>query len=120
MAAAGAGKGQVIGLVVVAVVLALGYVALSFYSDGEKNKAITETRGTQLVQALSRHKLEANGYPDSLDKLVPKYAPSLPECPGGEAFSYQLAGGDYTLACPNIAWKSRPYSFSSKTRTWEG
>ncbi len=118
--AAGAGKGQVIGLVVVAVVLALGYVALSFYSDGEKNKAITETRGTQLVQALTRAKLEANAYPDSLDKLVPKYTQVLPKCPGGEAFAYQASGGDYTLTCPNIAWKSKPYSFSSKTRAWEG
>ena len=120
MATAGAGKGQMIGLVVIAVVLALGYLALTFYSDGEKNKAITETRGTQVVQALSRHKMDANAYPDSLDKLVPKYAQVLPKCPGGEAFSYQISGGDYTLACPNIAWKSKPYSFNSKTRTWEG
>ena len=118
--AAGAGKGQVIGLVVIALVLGAGYVALSFYSDGEKNKAITETRGTQIVQALSRHKMDSNAYPDALDKLVPKYSQVLPKCPGGEAFGYQLAGTDYTLTCPNVAWKSRPYTFSSKTRVWEG
>jgi hypothetical protein len=120
MAGAEAAKGQVIGLVVIAVVLGAGYIALTFYSDGEKNKAITETRGIQVVQALSRHKLEANAYPDALGKLVPKYVPALPKCPGGEDFTYQLSGADYTLACPNIAWKSKPYSFNSKTRIWEG
>ncbi len=120
MATAGTGKGQVIGLVVIAVLLLVGYVALTFYSDGEKNKAIAETRGTQIVQALSRAKLESNAYPDALDKLAPKYVQALPKCPGGESFAYQVAGGDYTLTCPNIAWKSKPYSFSSKTRVWEG
>ena len=117
---AGQGKGQVIALVVIAVLLAVGYLALDVYSDGEKNKAITESRGTQVVQALSKHKLEANAYPDSLDKLVPKYVQSVPKCPGGEAFAYQASGADYTLTCPNVAWKSKPYSFSSKSRTWEG
>jgi len=120
MAGATAGKGQLVGLVVIAVVLAAGYIALSMYSDGEKNKTIAESRGTQLVQALSRHKLQTNSYPDSLEKLVPKYAEALPRCPGGEAFAYQLSGGDYTLSCPNIAWKSQSYSFHSKSRSWEG
>jgi hypothetical protein len=119
MAKGKAGAGQVIGLVVVAVILGAAYVALDFYSDGEKNKSITESRGTQLVQALSKFKLEANAYPDSLDKLQPKQLETLPRCPGGEPFAYQTAGGDYTLSCPNIAWKSKPYSFSSKTRTWQ-
>ena len=114
-----AGTGQIIGLAVVAAVLAAGYVALDFYSDGEKNKSITESRGMQLVQALSKHRLEANAYPDSLDKLMPKQLESLPKCPGGEAFGYQTAGGDYTLSCSKVAWKSRPYNFSSKTRIWQ-
>src|SRR6185503_2018140 len=76
--------GQVVTLVVIAVILAAGYIALDFYSAGEKNKAITESRGTQIVQALSKHRLEAKAYPDSLDKLVPKFAQALPKCPGGE------------------------------------
>jgi hypothetical protein len=113
-------KSQVIWLVVIAVILGAGYVVLNVYSDGEKNKTITESRGTQLAQALSRHRMEANAYPDTLDKLVPKYATALPKCPGGESFVYQVAATDYTLTCPNVAWKSKPYSFSSKTRTWEG
>src|SRR3954464_6785671 len=111
-------KGQVIMLVVIAVLLGVAYVALSFYTDGERNKSITESRGTQVVQALSRHKLETNAYPDSLEKLVPKFAQFVPKCPGGEPFNYQSAGADYTLTCPNIAWKSKPYSYSSKTRIW--
>jgi hypothetical protein len=119
MANGKAGAGQVIGLVVVAVILGAAYVALDFYSDGEKNKSITESRGTQLVQALSKFRLEANAYPDTLDKLLPKQLETLPRCPGGEPFAYQATGGDYTLTCPNIAWKSKPYSFNSKTRTWQ-
>ena len=39
------GAGQIIALVVIAVILGIGYVALDFYSDGEKNKAIAESRG---------------------------------------------------------------------------
>ena len=120
MAGAAQSKGMIVTLVVVAVLLAVAYVALDFYSEGEKNKSFTESRGTQLSQALSRYKLEANAYPDSLDKLVPKYAQALPKCPGGEAFAYQVSGEDYMLSCPNIAWKSKPYSYSSKTRIWEG
>ena len=120
MAGAGESKGMIVTLVVVAVLLAVAYVALDFYSEGEKNKLIAESRGTQLSQALSRHKLEAKAYPDSLDKLVPKYAQALPKCPGGESFAYQVSGEDYALTCPNIAWKSKPYSYSSKTRNWEG
>jgi hypothetical protein len=114
------GTGQVVMLVVIAVVLAVGYLALDFYSEGEKNKAITESRGTQLVQALSRYRMEAKGYPDSLDKLVPKFAAALPKCPGGEGFGYQTAGEEYTLTCPNVAWRSKTYSFNSKTRDWQG
>jgi hypothetical protein len=120
MAGAGESKGMVVALIVVAVLLAIGYVALDFYSEGEKSKSVAESRGTQLSQALSRHKFEANAYPDTLDKLVPKYAQVLPKCPGGETFAYQVSGADYTLTCPNIAWKSKPYSYSSKTRSWEG
>ena len=120
MAQAATDRGQVIGLVVIAVVLAAGYVALDVYGDGEKNKSITESRGTRLAQALSRHRMEANAYPDTLDKLVPKYLQALLKCPGGEAFTYQVSGDDYTLTCPNVAWKSRPHSFNSKTRVWEG
>jgi len=120
MAGAAQSKGMIATLVVVAVLLAVAYVALDFYSEGEKNKTIAESRGTQLSQALSRHKLEANAYPDALDKLAPKYVQSLPKCPGGEPFGYQVSGEDYSLTCPNIAWKSKPYSYSSKTRIWEG
>src|SRR4051812_14554687 len=109
-----AGTGQIIGLIVVAVVLGAAYIALDFYSDGEKNKSITESRGMQLVQALSKRRLEANAYPDSLDKLMPKQLESLPKCPGGEAFAYQTAGGDYSLTCANVAWKSKPYTYNSK------
>ena len=117
---AGGGAGQVIALVVIAVILGIGYVALDFYSDGEKNKAIAESRGMQVVQALSRHRLEENNYPKALDELVPKFTGALPKCPSGDNFVFSLAGNDYTLTCPNVVFKSKPYTYDSRTRTWQG
>jgi hypothetical protein len=117
--AAKSNVGQIVGLVVIAVVLGAGYLALDFYTAGEKNKTIAESRGTQLVQALSKYRLESNAYPDSLAKLSPKYLASVPACPAGEPFSYQGQGADYTLGCSKVAWNSKPYSYSSKTRIWQ-
>lgn len=114
------GAGQIVVLVVVAVLLAAAYVALDFFTAGEKNVAITESRGMQIIQALSKHKLEAGNYPDSLDKLVPKFMAAQPRCPGGEAFAYSFAGGEYTLVCPNVIYKMKPYNYTSKTRIWQG
>jgi hypothetical protein len=114
------GAGQVIALVVIAVILGIGYVALDFYSDGEKNKAIAESRGMQVVQALSRHRLEENNYPKTLDALVPKFTSALPKCPSGDAFTFNLNGNDYTLTCPNVVFKSKPYTYDSRTRAWQG
>ena len=114
------GAGQVIALVVVAVILGIGYVALDYYSDGEKNKAIAESRGMQVVQALSRHKVETNAYPASLAALVPKFVDSLPKCPGGDAIDFKLTGSDYTLSCQNIVFKTKPYSYDSRSRAWQG
>ncbi|OGA30115.1 MAG: hypothetical protein A3I01_13025 [Betaproteobacteria bacterium RIFCSPLOWO2_02_FULL_65_24] len=113
-------SGVVATLVVVAVVLAAGYLVLEFYSEGERSKAIAETRGTQVVQALSRFKLEAGKYPGDLNSLVPKQIPVLPKCPGGEAFAYAAAAGEYTLTCPNIGFKTSPYTYDSRSRGWQG
>lgn len=115
-----AGAGQVIALVVIAALLGAAYVALDFYTAGEKNVAITESRGTQIIQALSRHKLDTGSYPDSLDKVVPKYLSAQPKCPGGDAFGYVLAAGEFTLVCPNVVFKMKPYGYGSKTRAWQG
>ncbi|MFM9972289.1 MAG: hypothetical protein ACKVQK_28235 [Burkholderiales bacterium] len=114
------GAGQVIALVVVAVILGIGYVALDYYSDGEKNKAIAESRGMQVVQALSRHRLETQSYPSTLAALAPKFVDTLPKCPAGDAFDFKLAGNDYTLTCNNIVFKSKPYTYDSRTRVWQG
>jgi hypothetical protein len=114
------GSAQVIALVVVAVVLAGAYVALDFYSEGQKNIAIAESRGTNLVNGLTKHKLEAGGYPDTLDKLVPKYLSVAPKCPNGEPFAYQVSGNEFTLTCQKVVFKSNPYTYSSRNRAWAG
>jgi hypothetical protein len=111
------GTGQFVTLIVIAVVLGIAYVALDLYSRGERNKAVAESRGAQVVQALSRFKLEAGKYPEKLDTLVPKHIQSLPKCPDGDAFNYGLAGAEYTLTCPKVGLK--PYTYDSRNRGWQ-
>jgi hypothetical protein len=114
------GLSQVMVLAVTAAILAVAYVALDFYSDGLKNVVITESRGANIISGLTKHRLELGGYPDTLDKLVPKYLGSVLKCPNGEPFAYQLSGGEYSLICQNVTFKSRPYNYSSRTRAWGG
>ena len=114
------GAAQVIGLVVVAVLLAGAYVALDFYGEGEKYTTMTESRGMRLVQALTKHKIEEKNYPDSLAKLAPKYIPAVPACPAGEPFAYVLAGTEFTLTCQKVAFKSKPYTYDSRSKAWRG
>lgn len=114
------GSAQVIALGVVAVALAGAYVGLDYYSEGQKNIAITESRGANLINALTKHKLEVGGYPDALDKLAPKYISSIPKCPNGEPFAFQVSGTEFALTCQKVAFKSNPYSYSSRSRAWAG
>ena len=114
------GKGQVIVLVVITLLLALGYAALDRYTEGERNVLITETRGMNLVQALSRHKAENGSYPDALDKLIPKFVPAVGKCPGGEPMNYALNGAEFTLGCPKVVFAMKPYTYDSKTKSWGG
>jgi hypothetical protein len=114
------GAAQLIGLIGVAILLAGGYVALDFYGEGEKYATITESRGMQIIQALSKHRLEAGAYPDTLAKLAPKFIAAVPVCPAGEAFAYAPAGAEYTLGCQKVAFKSKPYTYDSRSKAWRG
>jgi hypothetical protein len=113
-----AGKGQVIALVVIVVILAAGYVALDRYSAGQKDMLIVETRGLQMISALTKYKQETGSYPDALDKLVPKYAPAMSICPNGASIGYRLAGGEYALSCDNVVFKQKTYSYDSRAKVW--
>ena len=114
------GMGQIIGLIIVAVVLLVGYLVLDRYSAGQKDMLAVETRGMNMVQALTRYKLEAGNYPDALDKLVPKFAATPAKCPDGQNMAYQLAGTEFTLSCQNIVFKSKPYGYDSRSKAWSG
>ena len=114
------GAGQIIALVTVAVVLGVGYLVLDRYTEAEKDKLAVETRGLYMVQGLTRSKLEAGSYPDALDKLVPKFAASVSKCPDGQPMTYQVSGAEYTLSCQNVVFKSKPYSYDSRTKVWGG
>jgi len=115
-----AGDTQLIVLILVAVLLAAGYGGLDMYGEGEKYMTMTETRGTQILQGLSKYKLQAGAYPDALDKLAPKFIAALPKCPAGEPFAYALSGTEYTLGCQNVGFKTSPYGYDSRSKAWSG
>jgi hypothetical protein len=115
-----AGKGQVVMLVAVAIILAAAYFALDLYNAGQREMLTIETRGLQMISALSRYRQETGAYPDALEKLLPRQAAALSRCPNGDAIAYRLAGGEYTLSCPNVVFKQKPYSYDSRSRSWSG
>lgn len=115
-----AGAGQIIALVTIAVVLGAGYLALDRYSAGQKDMLTVETRGLNTVQSLTRYKLDKGAYPESLDKLVPEFAAAVAKCPDGQNIAYQTSGGEFTLSCQNVVFKSKPYSYDSKSKAWSG
>ena len=114
------GMGQIVLLIAVAVVLALGYVALDFYSRGQKDMVVVETRGVQMASALSAFKRDQGAYPDALDKLVPKYALAVAKCPGGNPMAYVSSAGEYVLSCSHVVFKYLPYNYDSRSKSWSG
>src|SRR6185295_16793096 len=93
-----AGLSQIVLLVAIAVALAAAYVAIDLYTGGEKDMLTVETRGLQMISALSAHKRESGAYPESLDKLVPKYVPAVSKCPGGAPMGYLVSSDEYVLS----------------------
>jgi hypothetical protein len=114
------GVSQIVPLVAIAVVLAAGYVAVDVYSEGQKDMLTVETRGLQVVSALSKYKRESGSYPETLDKLVPKYASAVEKCPNGEPMGYIISAGEYTLSCSHVIFKYKPYSYDSRLKNWSG
>ena len=114
------GSARVIEMVVLVVVLICAYVALDFYTGGQQNASMVEGRGGSVVNALSGFKRESGTLPDTLEKLVPKYLPAQPKCPNGQPYAYTPAGAEYTLTCQDVLFKSKPYHYDSKSRTWAG
>ena len=117
---AAAGSARVVSMIVLVVILAIGYVALDFYTGGQQNASMVEGRGGAIVEALARHKREAGGLPDALEKLVPKYMPAMAKCPNGQPYAYKPSGNDYTLTCQDVLLKSKPYQYDSKSKAWSG
>jgi type II secretory pathway pseudopilin PulG len=115
-----AGSARVIAMVVLVVILVCAYIALDFYTGGQQNASTVEGRGGAITNALSGFKRDTGALPDTLDKLVPKYLAVLHKCPNGQAYAYKPAGGDYTLGCEDVLFKSKPYHYDSKSRTWAG
>ncbi len=115
-----AGAGQIVPLAVVAVLLAAGYVAIDMYSASQKDMLTVETRGLQMISALAAYRRESGAYPDALDKLVPKYAVAVSKCPDGTPIGYVLAANEYVLSCRNVVLKYKPYSYDSRSKSWDG
>ena len=115
-----AGSARVLLMVLLVVILACAYVALDFYTGGLQNASMVEGRGGAVVGALSGYKRETGSLPDALEKLVPKYLPTLAKCPNGQPYGYKAAGAEYTLTCQEVLFKSKPYQYDSKSRAWGG
>jgi hypothetical protein len=115
-----AGVSQIVLLVVLAVALAAAYVAIDLYTGGEKDMLTVETRGVGMISALSAYKRDSGAYPEALDKLVPKYALAVSKCPSGAPIGYLVSGGEYVISCPNVVFKSMPYSYDSRSKRWHG
>ena len=122
MSAANRQKGlsQIVLLAVIAVALAAAYVAIDLYTGGEKDMLTVESRGVGMISALSAYKRESGAYPEALDKLVPKYVPAVSKCPGGVPMGYLVSSGEYVISCPNVVFKSMPYSYDSRSKRWRG
>ena len=114
------GVSQIVMLISIAVVLAVAYVALDLYSGGQKNVGMVETRGIQTVAALAAYKRDLGSYPDALAKLVPKYVPAAPKCPDGAPMEYRASAGEYVLSCSHVVYKYLPYSYDSRSKSWNG
>jgi len=114
------GVSQIVLLVVIVVALAAAYVAIDLYTGGEKDMLTVETRGVGMISALSAYKRESGAYPEALDKLVPKYVPAVSKCPSGAPMSYLVSSGEYVISCPNVVFKSMPYSYDSRSKRWRG
>jgi hypothetical protein len=115
-----AGSARVISMVVLVVILVCAYIALDFYTSGQQNASMVEGRGGAIVGALSGYKRETGNLPDALEKLMPKYIPALAKCPNGQPYAYKPAGGEFTLTCEQVLFKSKPYQYDSKSRVWGG
>ena len=114
------GVSQIVLLAVIAVALAAAYVAIDLYTGGEKDMLTVETRGLGMISALSAYKRESGAYPETLDKLVPKYILAVSKCPGGAPMGYLVSSGEYVISCENVVFKSMPYSYDSRSKRWHG
>ena len=115
-----AGSARVISMVVLVVILVCAYVALDFYTSGQQNASMVEGRAGAIIGALSGYKRETGNLPDVLEKLAPKYLPSLAKCPNGQPYAYKPAGAEYTLTCEQVLFKTKPYQYDSKSKAWSG
>jgi hypothetical protein len=116
------GSSQILALALVAALLAVSYWVLDAYSASQRDMLMVESRGMQLIQGLSRFRLERGAYPESLNQLVPAYVALLPSCPNGEAFIYRAAVRDterhYVLTCNDVVFRQKPNRYQSNLRSW--
>ena len=115
-----AGASKIVLLAIVAIALAAGYVAIYMYSGNEKEMLQVETRGMRMISALSSYRRASGEYPETLEKLVPKYVLEVSKCPGGAPMDYVASTGEYNLSCPKVVFKYKPYSYDSRSKRWSG
>ncbi len=113
-----AGASQIVPLAVIAAILVVGYVVLDRYTSGQKDVMTVESRGTNMIAALGSYKRDTGSYPDSLNKLVPKFTTGVSRCPDGQPMGYLLSASEYVLSCRNVVFKQKPYNYDSRSKAW--
>ena len=109
-------------LIVIAILGLLAAVSLPLYGQylqqARQRTAMTELRS---ISDAAEMYFAANGaYPASLEELEPRYMRRTPtQDPWGAAYSYELAGGEYTVTsygadqapgpAPPPEWADEPY-----------
>ena len=86
-----------VGLSIIAIllVLILGAIFLNCYvqKSSDKNRLETVAIGNEIVEALESYHVENGQYPESMERLVPKYLNKLKQPLWGEdGWNYELHG----------------------------
>jgi hypothetical protein len=99
-------------LVALLCLLTLPLMFLGYHASARKARAVAE----HVVASVERYRTEHDGYPKSMDVLVPQYLPKVPGCHIDRARYLLLDDGSYAVVCS--AYLYMRWSYHSGTGSW--